>query len=146
MQSATCNLFSVRRADIPQSRLAPIAIAAAAAAVLWLPAPVAAQDWSVPRTPWGVPDLQGVWDFRTVTPMERPDEFEGQEFLTEEEAAALEQQAVESQVDRPPRDGDLGTYNQFWMDFGTNIIGTRRTSLIIDPPDGKIPDLAPPAK
>ena len=92
-----------------QRRLAPIAIAAAAAAVLWLPAAVAAQDWSVPRKPWGVPDLQGVWDFRTVTSMERPDEFEGQEFLTEEEAAALEQQAVESQVDRPPRDGDPGT-------------------------------------
>ena len=129
-----------------QRRHASTAILAALAVAWLLPAPAAAQDWSGPRTPWGEPDLQGVWDFRTVTPMERPDEFEGQEFLTEEEAAALEQQAVENQVDRPPREGDPGTYNQFWMDFGTNIIGTRRTSLIVDPPDGKIPDLAPPAK
>jgi len=101
---------------------------------------------AIPRTGWGDPDLQGVWDFRTVTPMERPEEFEGRQFLTSEEAADLEQRAVERQVDRPPRAGDPGTYNQFWMDFGTNIIGTKRTSLITDPPDGRIPDLAPPAK
>ena len=130
-----------------QRRLASLGMLAAVAAfVCLLAAPAAAQDWTVPRTAWGEPDIQGVWDFRTVTPMERPDEFQGQEFLTEEEAAALEQQAVESQVDRPPREGDPGTYNQFWMDTGTNIIGTRRTSLIVDPPDGQIPDLAPPAK
>ena len=130
-----------------QRRLASIGILAAAAAVLWLlPAAAAGQAWTAPRTSWGEPDLQGVWDFRTVTPMERPDEFEGQEFLTTEEASSLEQQAVDNQVDRAPRAGDPGTYNQFWMDSGTNIIGTRRTSLIVDPPDGKIPTLAPPAK
>ena len=130
-----------------QRRLASIGILAAVAAVLWLlPAAAAGQGWTAPRTSWGEPDLQGVWDFRTVTPMERPDEFEGQEFLTAEEASSLEQQAVESQVDRAPRAGDPGTYNQFWMDTGTNIIGTRRTSLIVDPLDGKIPALAPPAK
>ena len=130
-----------------QRRLASIGILAAAAAVLGLlPAAAAGQGWTAPRTPWGEPDLQGVWDFRTVTPMERPDEFEGQEFLTAEEAAGLEQRAVENQVDRAPRAGDPGTYNQFWMDTGTNIIGTRRTSLIVDPPDGRIPALAPPAK
>ena len=115
-----------------------------------LPAPGFAQSHdatsSIPRTPWGTPDLQGVWDFRTVTPMERPEELAGQEFLTAEEAAGLEQRAVERQVDRPPREGDPGTYNQFWMDSGTNIVGTRRTSLITDPPDGRIPDLAPHAK
>ena len=129
-----------------QRRHASMAVLAVLAAAWLPPALAAAQDRSAPRTAWGAPDLQGVWDFRTVTPMERPDEFEGQEFLTEEEAAALEQQAVENQVDRPPRAGDPGTYNQFWMDFGTNIIGTRRTALIVDPPDGKIPELAPPAK
>ena len=130
-----------------QRRLVSITIMAAVAAVLGLlPAAAAGQGWTAPRTPWGEPDLQGVWDFRTVTPMERPDEFEGQEFLTAEEAAGLEQRAVENQVDRAPRAGDPGTYNQFWMDTGTNIIGTRRTSLIVDPPDGRIPTLAPPAK
>ena len=127
--------------------LASIGVLAIAVAVMWLaPRPVAGQQESPLRTAWGDPDLQGVWDYRTVTPMQRPEELEGREFLTAEEAADLEQQAVESQVDRPPRTGDPGTYNQFWMDFGTNIIGTRRTSLIVDPPDGRIPDLAPEAK
>ena len=127
--------------------LASIGVLAITVAVTWLgPRPVAGQQESPLRTAWGDPDLQGVWDYRTVTPMERPEELDGREFLTAEEAADLEQQAVESQVDRPPRAGDPGTYNQFWMDFGTNIIGTRRTSLIVDPPDGRIPDLAPEAK
>ena len=127
--------------------LASIGVLAIAVAVTWLgPRPVAGQQESPLRTAWGDPDLQGVWDYRTVTPMERPEELDGREFLTAEEAADLEQQAVESQVDRPPRAGDPGTYNQFWMDFGTNIIGTRRTSLIVDPPDGRIPNLAPEAK
>ena len=127
--------------------LVSIAVLAIAVAVGWLaPRPAAGQQAGAPRTAWGDPDLQGVWDYRTVTPMERPEQFEGQEFLTAEEAAELEQQAVESQVDRPPRAGDPGTYNQFWMDFGTNIIGTRRTSLVVDPSDGRIPDLAPEAK
>jgi hypothetical protein len=70
------------------------------------------------RTGWGDPDIQGVWDFRTATPMERPEELEDKEFFTAEEASELEQQAVERQVDRPPRAGDPGTYNQFWMASG----------------------------
>ena len=60
---------------------------------------------SVPRTLWGTPDLQGVWDFRTVTPLERPDELEGKEFLTDEEAAAFEQQLAATRVDRRPPEG-----------------------------------------
>ena len=128
-------------------RLASLGVLALAVGVTCLaPRPAAGQPGSPLRTAWGDPDLQGVWDYRTVTPMERPEEFGGQAFLTVEEAAELEQRAVERQVDRPPRAGDPGTYNQFWMDFGTNIIGTRRTSLIVDPPDGRIPDLAPAAK
>ena len=134
-------------------RLASLRVLVVATAVVMLaPIPVAGQvssengSWSPPRTPWGEPDLQGVWDFRTVTPMERPEQFTGKEFLATEEVALLEQQAVESQVDRAPREGDPGTYNQFWMDSGTNVIGTRRTSLIVDPPDGRIPPLTPEAK
>jgi hypothetical protein len=100
----------------------------------------------VPRTPWGHPDLQGVWDFRTITPMERPARFAGKQFLTEAEAATLEDENAEAAVDRAPRKGDPGTYNQFWMDFGTKVTSTLRSSLIIDPPDGKIPPLAPEAK
>ena len=102
------------------------------------------------RTAWGDPDLQGVWDFRTLTPLERPDEFEGKAFLTEEEAAVFEQQTLEERdMDRRddaginPEAGQYAdvdrAYNQFWWDFGTEISENRRTSLITDPPDGKIP-------
>ena len=77
--------------------LASIGVLAIAVAVMWLaPRPVAGQQESPLRTAWGDPDLQGVWDYRTVTPMQRPEELEGREFLTAEEAADLEQQAVES--------------------------------------------------
>jgi len=125
-------------------RLGWLHIVGVVAAVCLVPMVAAGQ--SSARTGWGDPDIQGVWDFRTATPMERPEELEDKEFFTAEEASELEQQAVERQVDRPPRAGDPGTYNQFWMDSGTNVVGTRRTSLITDPPDGRIPDLAPAAK
>ena len=72
----------------------------------------------VPRTPDGKPDLQGIWDFRTITPLERPNQFAGKETLSAEEVAALEQRNAETRVDRAPRTGDPGTYNQFWFDFG----------------------------
>jgi len=92
-----------------------------------------------PRTPWGDPDLQGVWTGSTLTPLERPNEFAGKEFLTEAEAAALERRAADRPVDVPPRPGDPGTYNQVWFDPGMKVVPTRRTSLVIDPPDGRIP-------
>ena len=95
---------------------------------------------AVPRTGWGVPDLQGVWTNATLTPIERPDSLAGKMVLTAEEAAELEVRSAEQRVasDRfiP---GDVGAYNQFWMDGGKNVTGDRRTSLIVDPPDGKIP-------
>ncbi len=103
-----------------------------------------------PRTSWGAPDLQGVWDFRTITPMQRSEDLADQEFLTEEEAANLDQEAVARDVrlwERPARQteagGNVGAYNNFWMDRGTRTIGTRRTSLIIDPPNGRYPPMTP---
>jgi hypothetical protein len=78
--------------------------------------------------------------------MERPAKFADKEFLTEAEAAELERENAEKDVDRPPAQGNPGTYNQFWMDFGTNVVATRRSSLIVDPPDGRIPALTPEAK
>ena len=102
------------------------------------------------RTPWGQPDLQGVWDFRTITPMQRPEEQADQEFITAEEAAQLEQRAIEREdrlwnqaAQRTDAGGNVGAYNNFWMDRGTNIAGTRRTSLIVDPPNGRMPALTP---
>ena len=99
-------------------------------------------------TPWGQPDLQGVWDFRTITPMERPSELADKAFLSVEEAAGLEESRRRSDAGR---DGEVpadivGNYNQFWFDRGTEVIGTRRTSLVVDPPDGRIPPLTAEAE
>lgn len=98
-----------------------------------------------PRTPWGDPDLQGVWNVASGTPLERPAAFVGREFLTDEELAQAEKEAKgRTSADR--RDG-LGTladlrreHNDFWFDKRKTLL-TRRTSLIIDPPDGKLPPL-----
>ena len=112
------------------------------AVVVLAPMAAAAQSTNTPeapRTAWGTPDLQGVWDFRTVTPLERPEELEGQAFLTDEEAAEFEQQLAVRRIDQPPREGSTGTYNQFWFDRGTSVVSDRRTSLIVDPQDGRMP-------
>ena len=98
---------------------------------------------AVARTPWGDPDLQAIWDYRTLTPVERPEEFGDQAVLTDEEVAELEAEAVRNNVDRVPPPGSVGGYNRFWLDFGTNVISGGRTSLIIDPPDGRLPPRLP---
>ena len=125
-----------------------LAALAASIAIAWLASTgIAGQaqssantkTWTPTRTPWGQPDLQGIWTIETITPIERPVEFAGKEFLTEQEAAALETRTVSSRVDAPPRAGDPGTYNQFWFDRGTKVVQTRRTSLVVDPADGRIP-------
>ena len=106
------------------------------------------------RTAWGDPDLQGIWVGSTLTPLERPARYEGREFLTEEEITELENQAVGQNerllsrsaerttaggnVDWRP-DGTPGFYNNFWLDGGTAWAPSRRTSLIVDPSDGRIP-------
>jgi hypothetical protein len=117
----------------------------------------------VPRTPDGKPDLQGIWDFRTVTPMERPAEFANKPFLTEQEAAEYEKRITEQRNADANRDESKKTsrgqvngaevtadvalaYNDFWWDRGTKVIGSRRTSLVIDPPDGRIPPMTPAAR
>ena len=130
-----------------------VAAAAIAIAVESLPVSVAGQSpaaaakkWSAPRTPDGQPDLQGIWSFATITPLERPSELAGKQELSDQEAAALQEQAAQSRIDRPPAEGDPGTYNQFWFDRGTKVVATKQTSLIVDPPDGRIPALTPEAQ
>ena len=103
----------------------------------------AVNRWTPPRTAWGDPDLQGVWNNSTITELERPRELSGKEVLSGDEAAAVEDRIAQNRVDRPPAAGDPGTYNQFWFDRGTRVVPTRRTSLIIDPPDGRLPPLTP---
>ena len=95
-------------------------------------------------------DLEGIWSNATITPLERPADLAGKTTFTPEEAAAYEKQVVErNNVDH--RTGNAETdvasaYNQFWYDRGTKAVGTRRTSLIVDPPDGRIPALTPEAQ
>ena len=120
-----------------------------AASLLLAPALAGAQaeNWTAPRTAWGAPDLQGVWDFRTITPMERPTDL-ASEVLSDEEAARLEaeiQAAQETRDSETPFD-TVGNYNQFWFDPGTTVVDTKRTSLVVDPPDGRIPAKTPEAQ
>lgn len=106
--------------------------------------PAAQKAQATFRTPWGHPDLEGTWNNSTITPLERPKEFANREFLTEEEARKADAEAAERYDDRPANaaaDVDAA-YNQFWWDRGKTV-GTRRTSLIVDPPDGRMPALTP---
>ena len=100
----------------------------------------APEGWTAPRTPWGDPDLQGQWNSQTSTPLERP--LDGRlaetDNLSPEEAQAIED-ANRAAFDLPPREGSVGNYNAFWRDVGTALT---RTSLIVDPPDGRIPPLS----
>jgi hypothetical protein len=114
------------------------------------------------RTPWGHPDLQGLWNVGTMTPVERPASAKGRLTMTVEEARAMEQQqqaaraklAQPSDGNRqaPPVGGDgtagpygnVGGYNYFWIDPGetlNKVDGQLRTSLVVDPPDGRVPQM-----
>jgi hypothetical protein len=84
-------------------------------------------------------DLQGIWTNATITPFERPVALGEKEFLTEKEAKDLESQTAATQVDRPPAPGDTGSYNRFWFDSGTKVVQSRRTSLVIEPKNGRVP-------
>jgi hypothetical protein len=122
-----------------------------AAVALALPAAAGAQDEAAsPRTAWGDPDLQGVWNNATLTPFQRPVELGTQEFLTEEEAATIAQRNVDRNAalwEAPARateaGGNVGAYNNFWMERGRTVVPTLRTSIITDPPNGRLPAVTP---
>ena len=101
--------------------------------VLLTSSPTAGQ--AQPRTPWGDPDLQGIWTNTTTTPLERPDALAGRDVLTDEERAELDEEAIRN-ADQPPRTRDTGSYNSFWLEKGKR---SEQTSLVVDPADGKLP-------
>jgi hypothetical protein len=107
------------------------------------PAPGAAQ---IPRTPDGRADLQGFWSNATITPLERPTEFDGKEFFTEAEAVAFERTALDRLLELlDPEDRLLAAdVNYTYMDY-QKVGENRRTSLIVDPASGKIPPQLPQA-
>ena len=113
--------------------------------------PLAGQKkWTPAHTPDGQPDLQGIWGFATITPLERPSELAGKQFFTEKEAVEYEKQFL-TRNNRDRRDGPTEAdvsraYNDFWWDSGNKVVSTRRTSLITDPPDGKLPALTAAAQ
>jgi hypothetical protein len=126
-----------------------------------MPAQPAAGRWTAPRTPDGHPDLQGIWTMHTFTPLVRPARYAGQEFLTEAEAAELAALLTQDDVD-PLAAGIFGASdedrrkrivqndpthydNALWLATDLKPLSSNRTSLIYDPPDGKIPPLTPDA-
>jgi len=117
------------------------------AAILFVALTLPAAGQAPRRTPWGDPDLQGLWTNATITPFERPAELSGKPVLTEQEAAEYEKrtnQARDADSRAGGTEADLGrAYNQFWYDRGTKVVASRRTSLVVDPPDGRVPALTP---
>ena len=112
-----------------------IAVFVAAVSVGMLaPAPAAGQD-GPPKTPWGDPDLQGTWSYASLTPLQRPTAMAGKEFFTAEEAAQRNFAVTQDQPDTP---GSVGSYNALWFDRG-EVSSDLRTSLIVDPSNGRLP-------
>ena len=130
------------------------AVALAVVVGLALPLPVAGQSSASHadtfRTPWGDPDLQGIWANDVSTPLQRPSRFEGRAELTEEELAGYTEERRATRENRDRRDFEPGTvtdvgraYNANWFPVPGNPI--ERTSLIVDPPDGHVPAFTPEA-
>ena len=133
--------------------------AAIVLALTGLPPVSAAGQPAAPRTAWGDPHLQGAYTNKTITPLQRPAELAAQERLSAEEVASLEREVADRNaalLRRPARrtavtesvdvgeDGAPGFYNNFWLDRGTTSTG--QTSIVVDPPDGRIPPLTPAAQ
>lgn len=128
-------------------------VSVAVVAIGAVPSASAQHTFEPPRLPDGRPDLQGVWDFRTLTPLERSEELADKAILSAEEAAEIEAKAAarSAQLNAPtsdrdrrlPAGGDVGGYNHYWVDQGATVVENQQTSLIVDPPNGRLPALQP---
>ena len=120
---------------IRQAKVVGLAVAVLAANL------AAAEEWAVPRTAWGDPDLQGLWTNETITPFERSESEADRTVLSPEEAAKIEASVAQRRAERdgtsPP--GSVGSYNQVWMDSGTTFLPGLQSSLVVDPVDGRVP-------
>ena len=113
-------------------------------AVVFAVLPAAGQ--TSPRWSGGHPDLQGLWSNETLTPLERPRDLAAKEYFTAEEAAAYEKRIVQNRID-DPNDGEGNVADpKVWWERATKVVPNRRTSLIVDPPDGRVPALTPAAQ
>src|SRR5689334_25122635 len=102
----------------------------------------------LPRTPDGKPDLHGYWTSETFTPLERPAKYAGREYLTDEEVQAAQKDGLQREYDRPPNDPErtLSNLTTFGLTAGLEgFVTNKRTSLIVDPPDGRMPPRTPEA-
>ena len=120
----------------------PMAVLAAMLALCASCAP----SYEPERTSWGTPKIEGLWDFRTLTPFERPAELADKAILTAEEAEVIRQKTIQAlDVDNRSGDASIGdveqAYNTVWWDWGTNLNEDLRTSLIVDPPNGRLPEM-----
>ena len=126
----------------------PVVYASLFAFVLGVPQLVCAQG---SRLFDGKPDLQGVWDFRTLTPLQRPENRAAQAQLTPEEIAEIEENARQAAIDADqpsevrteplPVGGNVGGYNNYWFDRGAGVVDDGRTSLLVDPSNGRLPEV-----
>ncbi len=111
----------------------------------------------VPMKPWGKPSLQGTWDFKNATPLNRPERWKDKEFLTPEEAAQIQEDIRRNRAAAASREGDVREgldgqsdvdvgYNSGFLELATQLDGSLRTSLIVDPPDGRMPPMTESAR
>ncbi len=121
---------------------------AAAALVSFASARLSGQ--AIPRTTDGRPDFGGIWTNSTLTPFERPKEFAGKEFFTPKEAAdygrRMQEQNNRDRRGATPQDDVNLAYNEAWFDRGTKVYSNLRTSIVVDPADGRVPALTPEAR
>ena len=118
-----------------------LAVYPLALATVFMAVGLGEESYTAPRTPWGHPDLQGVWTNETITPFERPAHLADKKYFTADEADQIEADLAKRREagDGKSAPGSVGGYNQFWLDSGDKVLKTRQTSLVVDPPNGVVP-------